>query len=216
MAALAHRLAPAKTASRANPALRRHAPARRPVSYGSVWENRRRHDRAASSGSFVGGNPLNAVDPSGLICISGVGCYTTPAESRAANSGDYKSYYNMACAGGDSYACFAGNVANNQGILGHAATAKVISALVKKEMQTKSCIDEDRVLEEIRKALARDYANYLPQSRSAARYPSASAVADFHQDVFESLGLPPTTFGGTPFDPNVLVLPQVWCPNCRP
>jgi RHS repeat-associated protein len=165
---------------------------------------------------YVDGDPLNGIDPSGLICISGVGCYTTPAESRAANSGDYKSYYNMACAGGDSYACFAGNVANNQGILGHVATAKVLSALAKKEMRTKSCIDEDRVLEEIRKALARDYANYLPQSRSSARYPSASGVADFHQDVFESLGLPPTTFGGTPFDPNVLVLPQVWCPNCRP
>ena len=57
---------PAKTASRADPALRRAAPARRPASYGGVWENRPRYDRAASSGSVVDGDPLNESDPEGM------------------------------------------------------------------------------------------------------------------------------------------------------
>jgi len=60
---------PAKTASRADPALRRAAPARRPASYGGVWENRPRYDRAASSGSVVDGDPLNETDPEGLVKV---------------------------------------------------------------------------------------------------------------------------------------------------
>lgn len=67
MAVLARRSEPAKTASRANPALRRSVPARRPASYGGVWENRPRYDRAASSGSVVDGDPLNEIDPSGEL-----------------------------------------------------------------------------------------------------------------------------------------------------
>jgi len=67
MAVLARRSEPAKTASRANPALRRSAPARRPASYRGVWENRPRYDRAASSGSVVDGDPLNERDPEGLL-----------------------------------------------------------------------------------------------------------------------------------------------------
>lgn len=68
---------PAKTASRADPALRRAAPARRPASYGGVWENPPRYDRAASNGSVVGEDPVNNGDPSGLVCVSDAKSGTT-------------------------------------------------------------------------------------------------------------------------------------------
>ncbi|MBK6287177.1 MAG: RHS repeat-associated core domain-containing protein [Gammaproteobacteria bacterium] len=49
--------------------------------------------------AYVGGNPLSRIDPYGLRCIQGVGCYTTPEEATAANSGNYNKYYQLACAG---------------------------------------------------------------------------------------------------------------------
>jgi hypothetical protein len=71
---------PAKTASRADPALRRAAPARRPASYGGAWQNRPLYDRAASSGSVVDGDPLNLTDPSGLatLQLGGAGSVNIP------------------------------------------------------------------------------------------------------------------------------------------
>ena len=73
MGAVALRSEPAKTASRANPARRRVASVRRPASYGGVWENRPRYDRAASGGSVVNNDPLNLVDPSGYQACAAVG-----------------------------------------------------------------------------------------------------------------------------------------------
>jgi hypothetical protein len=81
--------------------------------------------------------------------------------------------------------------------------------------RNKQRINEDEILNQIRAALALAYANYLPQDPSAARWPSAGDVAQFHWDVFGQFGLPPNTFGGMPFGASGgLVLPGYWCPNC--
>jgi hypothetical protein len=74
---------------------------------------------------------------------------------------------------------------------------------------------EDAILNQIRAAIAKAYANYLPQDPASARWPLADDVAKFHWDVFGQFGLPPSTFGGTPLGAwGGLVLPGYWCPIC--
>ena len=166
--------------------------------------------------AYVDGDPLNRIDPSGLECVAGVGCWTTPQEASLANSGNYMGYYRMACADGDAYACFAQHIAANDNFWGQLATSRLLDALRKREKDTNHCIDETKALDQIRKELAKDYAKYLPNSRNNASWPTAEGVAQFHWGEFANFGLPPSTFGGTPFGPAVgPVLPQIWCPNCR-
>lgn len=146
-----------------------------------------------------------------MMCTPGVGCYTTPAEAAAAQSGNYLGYYQLACAGGDAYACFAEHVAANDNEWGHEATDWLLNKLHKKQG---SCND-DQTLNDIRTDLANAYAAYLPSDPANARWPDAGDIAALHWDVFSNYGLPPSTFGGTPLGQwGGLFLPGIWCPNC--
>ena len=160
-----------------------------------------------STYSYVNNNPISNKDPLGLMCTPGVGCYTTPADAAAAQSGNYLGYYHLACAGGDAYACFAEHVAANDSLLGQLATDRLKDALRKK-----GC-DNDATLNDIRIDLANSYASYLPDNPDNAIWPDAQAIAQFHWDVFGQYGLPPTTFGGTPLSWGVWGA-GIWCPNC--
>jgi len=151
------------------------------------------------------------------MCTAGLGCYTTPAERAAAQSGNYNGYYQLACAGGDSYACFAQHVAANDSWWGHRANNRLKDKLRDKAAAAQQCLNDDEILNQIRGDLAKDYAAYLPQSPDKAAWPSAADIAQFHWNEFGQFGLPADTFGGTPFGKNgPLILPGVWCPNCRP
>jgi RHS repeat-associated protein len=168
-----------------------------------------------STYSYAGNNPISNEDPLGLMCTPGVGCYTTPAERAVAQSGNAVGYYQLACADGDSYACFAEHIAANDNWWGNVATDRLLNKLREAAKRNNQCINEDDTLNQIRAALAQAYANYLPQDPAAARWPSAEDVAQFHWDVFAQFGLPPSTFGGTPGGVwGGLVLPGYWCPNC--
>jgi RHS repeat-associated protein len=164
-----------------------------------------------STYSYVNSNPISNKDPLGLMCTPGVGCYTTPAEAAAAQSGNYLGYYQLACAGGDAYACFAQHIAANDSDWGHTATDWLLNKLHKKQG---SCND-DETLKDIRTDLAKAYAAYLPSDPDNARWPDAGDIAELHWNVFGNYGLPPSTFGGTPLGQwGGLVLPGTWCPNC--
>jgi hypothetical protein len=154
---------------------------------------------------------LSSKDPLGLMCTPGVGCYTTPAEAAAAQSGNYLGYYQLACAGGDAYACFAQHVAADDSNLGQQATDRVVDAL----RRHGSGCNVDAILDQIRTELAQAYANYLPNDPANAIWPDAGAIADFHADVFAQFGLPSSTFGGTPLGQwGGIFGADIWCPNC--
>jgi len=166
--------------------------------YGGSW----------STYAYVGDNPISRIDPWGLAC-NGVGCYTTPAEAAAAQSGNYLGYYQLACAGGDAYACVAQHVAANDSYLGHLATNRLRVAL-----RQKGC-DNEAALNQIRTGLAQAYAAYLPSNPAAARWPDAGDIAQIHWDVFAQFGAPPSTFGGTPLGTwGGIFGASIWCPNC--
>ncbi len=165
--------------------------------------------------AYVGGNPISNKDPSGLMCVPGVGCYTTPAEAAVAQSGNAVGYYQLACAGGDAYACFAQHIAANDNWWGHQATQRLLDKLREAANKHGQCVNEDNILDQIRQKIALAYANYLPQDPAHARWPSADDIAPFHWDMFGQFGLPPSTFGGTPGGVwGGPVLPGDWCPNC--
>jgi RHS repeat-associated protein len=166
--------------------------------------------------AYVGGNPVSNADPLGLMCTPGVGCYTTPTEAKAAQSGNYLGYYQLACAGGDAYACFAEGVAANNTWWGNRATNRLLDKPHKKAEAAHQCQNDEGIVNQIRGDLAKDYASYLPSNPANAIWPSASDIAQFHWNEFSQFGLPADTFGGTPFGQNgPLFLPAVWCPNCR-
>jgi hypothetical protein len=143
------------------------------------------------------------------MCAPGVGCYTTPAEAAVAQSGNYLGYYQLACAGGDAYACFAEDIAANDNEMGHIATDRLRDALRKK-----GC-DNEATLNQIRADLANAYAAYLPSDPADARWPDAGDIAALHWDVFGNYGLPPSTFGGTPLGSwGGIFGASIWCPNC--
>ena len=169
--------------------------------------------------AYVGGSPISRSDPRGLMCQPGMGlgvvCYTTPAEAAAADSGNYDGYYQLACADGDAYACFAQHIERNDNIWGHAATDWLLKHIRRMEADRGVCVNEDNLLDQIRKDLAEDYGNYLPSNPADAITPDPNAIAQFHWDEFAKYGLPPSTFGGTPggqfWGPTGT---GFWCPNC--
>jgi len=164
--------------------------------------------------AYVGGNPLSRIDPYGLRCVQGVGCYTTPEESSAADSGNYNKYYQLACAGGDAYACSAQHIANNDNWKGNLANGWLDFFLDSHAEESKQCIDKEGIKERIRKDLANAYADYLAQSQDKASWPTVNGVTQFHWNEFAKYGLPPSTFGGTPGG-STPVWSGHWCPNCR-
>lgn len=168
-----------------------------------------------STYAYVGDNPISNEDPTGMMCMAGVGCWTTPAEARLAWEGDYNDYYQLACADGDAYACFAQHIEKNDNWWGHRATDRLLDKLHKEAENTNQCLDTEGIMDQIKTDLAEDYATYLPSSPDQATWLSAEDIAQIHWNVFGQFGLPPSTFGGTPFGQyGPLFLPGVWCPEC--
>jgi RHS repeat-associated protein len=166
-----------------------------------------------STYASVANSPLNFMDPLGLAC-NGQGCWTTPVERGYLDGGNYLGYYQAACSGGYSYACFAQHVAANDDFMGHLATNRLTNAIEAQADKNKQCLDESRELNQIRSDLANAYANYLPDSETDARFPTDADIAKIHWDEFAKFGLPPATFGGTPLGTWISLLAVVWCPNC--
>ena len=166
---------------------------------------------------YVGDGPVSKVDPQGLKCVANIGCWSTPAELALANAGNYSEYYQLACANGDDYACFAQHIAANDTVVAHLAQNHLVANLATEVSRGHLCIDEKGVLEQIRKDLAKAYANYLPSDERDARQPTATDIAEFHWTEFARYGLPRSTFAGTPYGGRPLLYHHIvrWCPNCR-
>jgi len=179
--------------------------------------------------SYTEGNPLNGVDPQGLAC-NALGCWNTPAERGYAQAGNYSLYYQSACAGGDKYACRAGEVAANadlpglKGFLTKQTNRNLVDALQWKRPpmqcdQIDSYIDEH--MENIRKGLALARMHSLdgatPDNPSMV---PRKTISDFHHQVFQDNGADPGTFGGDKWDAihGAFFTNYDWCPapSCRP
>ncbi|MDF4026305.1 RHS repeat-associated core domain-containing protein [Luteibacter sp. PPL201] len=180
-----------------------------------------------STYSYVAGSPLVRIDATGLAC-SGQGCWNTSTERAYAESGNWKSYYSTACAGGDRYACEAADVAGNVGFLSGVTNYRLASLISDHLPAGQTCATTraitDQKMEAIRKALAAARAAQLDAAKASPQNPvivSGQSIADFHNRIFNDIaggsvsswGLP--VFGGDlPFSNDL----AKWCraPSCHP
>jgi RHS repeat-associated protein len=185
-----------------------------PTNYGGEWANRIVQQvviggtaSVLGGGTFANGAETAAFEYIYNFCTHN-GCWTTRDERTLLDKGDFRGYYSKACAGGDLNACFDYGVASGQ----NPGPANTLShALLSQGYGLE--VTNDLVKSVIPLNLANDYANLLPQSESQAAFPSAQAIASYHWSEFAKYGLPPSTFGGTPFGKS-LVLTGFWCPLC--
>ncbi|WNH46089.1 RHS repeat-associated core domain-containing protein [Xanthomonas hawaiiensis] len=174
-------------------------------------------------------SPLKWTDRFGLACDQR-GCWNTPEELNASNSGNWSAYYALACAGGDPYACRAGEVAANagdgiRGILSNITNRKLDASIV--ENQPAVCPDDWRAEDLLRKKegirrglMAARVAQLVGADSSNPRQVSRSSISDFHHDVFEANGASKEAFGGDLWDSiyGSFFTGYDWCkgPACRP
>lgn len=179
--------------------------------------------------SYVGGNPLVRADPTGLAC-NGIGCWNTAAERGYASAGNYSLYYQAACAGGDRYACRAGEVAANsdlpglKGFLTKQTNRNLVSSL-KRNRPPLQC-DQiepyvDQQMEAIRRGLALARMNSLEGATPTHPLMLPRQVfSNFHHDVFGANGADPNVFGGDKWDAihGAFFTGYEWCPSpaCQP
>lgn len=139
------------------------------------------------------------------------GCWTTAEERAYLNRGDFRGYYTEACRGGDLNACRFYGIATGEEPGPSAVLRKALLANGYSFAETNTLVQSTIPLN-----LANDYANLLPQSEAAAAFPSAQAITRYHWTEFGKYGLPPSTFGGTPFGNSLdrLVPSGLWCSLC--
>ena len=179
--------------------------------------------------SYVGGNPMKWTDRHGLACDQR-GCWNTPQEEQAAAAGNWHSYYDLACAAGDPYACRAGEVASNtgdglRGILSEVTNRKLNMSIANN--QPAYCPGDFRVEDLLRKkeAIRRGLmearvAGLDGASQSNPRQVDRRDIATFHHRVFEDNGADASEFGGDLWDSihGSFFTGYDWCasPACRP
>ena len=184
----------------------------------------------AAHASYVAGNPLSRTDPTGLMC-NGQGCWNTAQERGYGRSGDWKNYYATACANGDPYACRAGNVANNNGILSGITNYRLASSISSRLPPGKTCAADqaliDQNMEKNRETLAAARVAQLDAAGASPDNPvmvTGQSVSDFHNQIFQANGAGPVFGGDIPGANALLMLSNMgsggygWCssPACRP
>lgn len=163
---------------------------------------------------YANNNPYTNIDPDGREC-NGQGCWVTPMERAAAESGNWREYYHLAAMGGDRYAARGFEVATNTGsnALNAWLSEKTNGFLAQsiairqgydlKSLSTAEAFDIHRRMEGIRKDLVLGHMRALDARFASPENPVSlprPAIGDFHDFAFERNGADPDAFGGYKMD----------------
>lgn len=113
-------------------------------------------------------------------------------------------YYALACAGGDPYACRAGEVARRDGLLSEITNDRLAKSIV--DNLSEEMCREDKVetlldkMERIRADLAKSHSDLLQGATPRnPRQLDRQQISDFHNNVFDKHGAG-RVFGGDTWD----------------
>lgn len=173
-------------------------------------------------GKFANGAQTGAFSYLFNHCSHDGKCFTTSSERALLDKGDFAGYYKAACDGNDAYACQAGEIAAGKSLAAVLTTVRLIDFAA-----DNGIVLTQYKLNDIRLKLATGYADYLGDSAATAKVPSAMSIAEIHWNVFDTYGLPPRAFGGTPLGtltpggtwytkqyPFFIGGGTGWCPKC--
>jgi len=179
--------------------------------------------------SYVGNRPMRLTDKTGLACDQR-GCWNTAEETAMIAADNPLGYYELACKGGDPYACRAYEVATNsgeglRGLLSYVTNWKLALGMAKRiptgcpDYAMKETIFQNMQRVRIGLAKAR-HAQLIGASPDDPRIVDRQTIADFHGEVFSENGATPNDFGGLLWDMGKdfgAHLIYDWCENpaCR-
>jgi hypothetical protein len=164
----------------------------------------------AGGGKFANGAVTGAFGYLYNECGNG-GCWESDGEYALRAAGNVDGYWSAKCDAGEPFTCTALGVVRNNTILGKAANAwlRIISTVLNVQVNPA----------DISIDLTNRYGNYQQTTSSEVnpQWPSASAITIQHHQTFQQFGLPPYTFGATPFISSGWMMPTSrWCEGCAP
>lgn len=182
--------------------------------------------------SYVGNNPYKYTDPTGMTressyqrCEDDPFCENlipqgslrnTAEELKLLANGNVVGYYQSRLTRGDHYAKLALNVVKNVGILAKSANAWMFRQVAMLSNAEKSALlSGGSYVDFIRRVnvgLAEAHARFVDaDTQGTLGLLSADQISTYHEQFFESVGLPATTFGGSFF---FGVRTSYWCDGC--
>lgn len=180
--------------------------------------------------NYVNKNPLDGVDPLGLVC-NGTGCWESPAEKSLREQGRVVDYYNLACQGGDGYACNAGRIAADDGtstglagLLTPMTNVRLKDSILGnlRNPSNEEILRAANAVPKIKLELMQGYGEYLAGAcEKKPIKPSREFITNLHRTVFQRNGADPDIFGGSTVDKSYWLDLFIrrwggydWCPNC--
>lgn len=140
----------------------------------------------------------------------------TPAQRKLREAGDVEGYYKARAEAGDSYAARALMVVQDQ----CTSPTACVMAYANMRLTANYVLTHGDLpnLKEVQIALMNKHAEFVQADNFGVKgLLNPTQIAEYHYEVFDTMGLPRSTFGGTPLTGRLSeagVWRSIWCTGC--